>query len=324
MSSQLPGRFASALLLAGALILSSCTSQKSAILNRPVLKINQTEISTQAFADSLALKLKDYDALYAKDESNLKRAKEQTIQQFILEEVEESYAKKNKIEISDKEVDDEVGKVRERYPDDLAFRRMLAQENLPMDRWKKDLRFTLLQKKISNLLAAAVPEPSEDELKDFYEHNKAQFHTPARVMLRQIVVEKEADAKRMMDQLTSGGDFARLAKEFSVAPEGANGGNTGWIEKGTLDVFDMAFKMNTGTRSKIIKSPYGYHIYEVLKKEPEAHLSFNEAKAKIRAQLKEQKTQVAFSAWLEKEVKKTSVYRNDELIQSIKVTTRGN
>ena len=116
--------------------------------------------------------------------------------------------------------------------------------------------------------------------------------------------------------------FGERAKQFSMAPEGASGGDTGWIEKGTLEVFDLAFKMNAGQRSKILKSPYGYHIYEVIKKEPEARLSFLEAKARIRTRLMEAKSQQVFTNWLEENVRKSSVKRNDELIKAIKVTTK--
>lgn len=304
-------------------IVSGCFSQKSAILNKPVLKVNGTEISTKEFSERLALRLKNYDALHAKDESNLNRAKEETVQAFVLEVIAKDYAAKNKIEVSGSEVEARVAEIRSKYPDELAFRRAMAEENLSMDRWREDLKFTLLQKKVFQKIAAGLPDPSEAEMKDYYEANKLQFLQPARVRLRQIVLEKEDDAKRIMDELGDGGDMAKLAKKFSVAPEGANGGDTGWIEKGTLEVFDQAFKMQVGTRSKIIKSPYGYHIYEVLKKEPDGRLSFQEAKAKIRAQLMERREQKAFSSWLEEQVRKASVQKNDALIQAIKVTTRG-
>ena len=90
-----------------------------------------------------------------------------------------------------------------------------------------------------------------------------------------------------------------------------------------LEVFDQAFKLNVGGRTKILKSPYGWHIYELLKKEPEARLSFPEAKAKIRTRLTEAKSQDLFSKWLEEQVRKSSVKRNDAVIRAIKVTTRG-
>ncbi len=303
--------------------LGGCFSQERQILSKTVLSVNGKDISTKEFADRLALRLKGYDALYAKDEVNLDRAKEDTVQAFLIESITRSYASKHDVRISPAEVDAQVSEIRMKYPDDFAFRRALADENLSLEKWKQDLEFTLLQKKIVAVVTANMDEPSTAEMRAYYEANKAQYHQPARVRLRQVVLEKEDDAKRILDELGRGVPLERLAKKFSIAPESAKGGDTGWIEKGTLDVFDLAFKMPVGSRSKLLKSPYGWHIFEVLKKEPEAHLSFEAAKDKIRAHLMEAKTQKAFAAWLEEEVRKSSVKRNDVLIHAIKVSTRG-
>jgi peptidyl-prolyl cis-trans isomerase C len=293
------------------------------VLNKTVLSVNGTDVSTKQFAERLALRLRNYDALFAKDEGNLERVREETVQAFVIENIARTYAEKNKIRVESKEIDTEIESIRSKYPDDFAFKKALADENLPMDQWRKDLEITLLQKKIFAKITESMPEIKESEMKDYYDANKAQFQKSARVRLRQIVLEKEDDAKRISDELGNKADLAELAKKFSVAPEGANGGDTGWIEKGTLEVFDQAFKLNVGARSKILKSPYGYHIYEVLKKEPEARLSFPEAKDKIRARLTEARAQKAFTIWLEQQVRSANVRRDDALIRAIKVTTRG-
>lgn len=309
--------------LAVGLFSAGCFSQKSVVLNKTALKVNGTEISTKEFSERLAARLRNLDALHAKDENNLNRAKEETVQAVILEVIARDYAKKNGITVSKTELDEKVTEIRSRYPDELAFRRAMAEENMSVEKWREELKFTLLQKKIFQKITETLPAPSEAEMKEFYENNKLLFVQPARIRLRQIVLEKEDDAKRIMDELAAGADLSSLAKKFSIAPEGANGGDTGWLEKGILEVFDQAFKMNVGQRSKIVKSPYGYHIYEVLKKESDGRLSFQEAKAKIRAQLLERLEQKAFSAWLEEQVRKASVHKNEALIQAIKVTTRG-
>lgn len=303
--------------------LSGCLSQKNVVLNKTVLTINGNEITTEQFAERLATRLKNYDALYVKDEQNLENAKEEAIKTFILEQIAMDYAKKNKIEVSPAELDEKIASIRSLYPDDLAFRRALADQNLPLERWREDLKLTVLQKKIFEKITAGIAAPSEAEMKTYYEENKLQFQFPTRVRLRQVVLEKEDDAKRIYDELNKGVPLSKLARQFSVAPEAKNGGDTGWLDKGTLEVFDQAFRLPVGGRSKILKSPYGYHIYEVLQKEAEGRLSFQEAKAKIRAQLMERKEQKAFSAWLEEQVRKASVQRNDTLIQAIKVSTRG-
>lgn len=303
--------------------LTSCTSKESVVLDKPVLIINGKTITTQQYSERLALRLRTYDALSAKDEANLERAKEETVKAFILENIARTYAEKNGINVTEAEINEQAKKIQSSYPDEFSFRRALADEHIAYEDWKNDLSLTILQKKILAAITAKLPEPSESEMKDYYEANKAKFQQVAKVRLRQIVLEKEDDAKRIMDQLNEKGEMAKLAKQFSIAPEGSNGGDTGWLDKGTLEVFDQAFKMNVGARSKILKSPYGYHIYEVLKKEPEGRLNFPEAKDKIRAILKERREQVAFSTWLEGQVRQSSVKRDDALLQAIKVTTRG-
>ena len=304
-------------------LFSGCFSKESVILDKPVLVINGQQVSTKQYSERLALRLRTYDALGAKDEANLERAKEETIKAFILENIARTYAEKNGIKATDAEIEAEAKKVQSSYPDEFSFRRALADEHISYDDWKKDLALTVLQKKILEQITSKLPDPTEAEMKDYYEANKPKFQQNARVRLRQIVLEKEDDAKRIMDQLNDHGDLAKLAKQFSIAPEGSNGGDTGWLDKGTLEVFDQAFKMNVGARSKILKSPYGYHIYEVLKKEPEGRLNFPEAKDKIRAILKERRQQAAFSTWLEGQVRESTVKRDDALLQAIKVTTRG-
>lgn len=310
------------LFLVTAFVGCSCT-EAGRLARKPVLKINSREISTQEFADRLALELKDYDALQVKDDATLNRAKLAVSDRFIIETLANEYAEKNHIEVTKQDLDNEINKVRARYPDDLAFRRSLAEENLPFDKWRADLANTILQQKIKAQVSSNVAEPTEAEMKAYYEKEKAQFNRPARVQLRQILTDKEDNARRMLDEIQAGKDIGKLAQEFSLAPEASNGGKTGWIEKGTLEVFDSAFKMPVGAKSKVLKSPYGYHIFEVLKKEPEAHLSFQEAKAKIKPLLKERKDQEAFMSWLEHELKASKVMRDDKLIDAIQVSTRG-
>jgi peptidyl-prolyl cis-trans isomerase C len=304
-------------------MLTACFSQKDVIGSKVALKINATEITTQEFADRLAQKLKGLDALQVKDDTYLENAKKQTVEAFIVESLVKQYCAKNSIAVTDGELEAEINKIRTKYPDDNAFKGALAEENMPFERWKGGIETTLLQRKLIAHLSKDLPEPTDKELKTYFDENKKNFDRPARIQLRQIVVSTEDNAKRIYDELVAGKNFAELAKKFSVAPEGENGGVTNWIEKGTLEVFDNAFKLNVGARSKVIKSPYGYHIYEVIKKEPETKLNFEQAKASIRTALRERQEHQVFSTWLEAQLKSSTVMRNDALIKAIQISTRG-
>lgn len=299
-----------------------CTSNNGQVGDRVVLVVNGREVTAKGLADRVVVQLKQYDALHVRDPGNVKRIKEETIRNLIVEMITQSYAERAKINVDEKELAKKVTEVRAQFPDDFAFRRALADQNVSFDDWREGLRISLLQRKVAEKIQSTVTPPSEQELKDSYEASKKNLQRPARIRLRQIVLEKEEDAQHIVDELANGTDLGVLAKKFSVAPEAAVGGDTGWIYKGTLDIFDQAFKMPLHQRSKILKSPYGYHIYEVLQKEPEGQLSFQEARAKIRAQLLEQREHRAYAAWLEEQVRKSSVKRNDALIDAMSVSTR--
>lgn len=304
--------------------LNGCTRPGSTVTEKPVLKINAREISAKEFAEALAKKLRSFDALYAKDDRVLARVKEQTVNAFVLETLTRDFAAEQKISVSSEELEQEAQRIRGRYPDDNAFRRSLADENVSFDQWRVSLQDPLLQRKIAAHLNVGLPEPTEADLKANYEKNKSQWHRPARAHIRQIVLAKEEEALRMSEELAKGGNMAQLAKTFSIGPEAENGGDVGWMEKGAFETFDAAFKLKPGARTKPIKSPFGFHILELIAKEPDAHLSFNEAKARIRSQMMEQREQATYSSWLEGQAKKAKVMRDDALIRSIQITTRGN
>ena len=97
----------------------------------------------------------------------------------------------------------------------------------------------------------------------------------------------------------------------------------GWVEQGTLDIFDKAFNMRVGQRSGVVKSPYGYHIFEVTGKKAEQTLSFEEVKERISRSLKGNKEQAIYTAWLEEQLRVSKVLKNSEAIKSIQVKPLG-
>ncbi|NQT50082.1 peptidylprolyl isomerase [Candidatus Kuenenbacteria bacterium] len=84
----------------------------------------------------------------------------------------------------------------------------------------------------------------------------------------QAAVEKEA---KMVLKLVNSGDksFEDLAIEFSDDPgSGEQGGDLGWFPKGVMvqEFEDVAFAMEVGTVSDLVKTQFGYHIIKVEEK----------------------------------------------------------
>lgn len=303
------------------LLASSCTNSKDRIENVSVIQVNDRTLSTQNFSERLAQKLRHYDSLSAKDPSHLGRAKEEVLRQFVLESLIQDYAKANSIEISDQELTKEVNDFRSGYPDDVSFRQTLAEESLSFADWQNQLRLTLLERKVFAHFAEKRTKPNAEVIKNYYQENKEHFRKKERVYLRQILVDEKAKADEIRESLKSR-DFASIATKFSLAPEGKNGGLVGWIEKGSLEVFDKAFQMTPGNISQVLESPYGFHILKVERKAPAGFATLEEVSSLIEKTLLAQKEQADFSAWLDKQIRASRVLRNNNLIKSISVETQ--
>lgn len=111
----------------------------------------------------------------------------------------------------------------------------------------------LLRNKLQAVLAERVPTTEE------------QVHA------RHILVETEEEAKKVVERLKAGEDFAALAKELSKDDSNKEqGGDLGWFGRGVMvtEFEEAAFSLTPGTISDPVKTSYGYHIIEVLEKDP--------------------------------------------------------
>lgn len=300
----------------------ACTQRESRLVNRTVIEVNGSIITTKTFAERLARHLRNRDPLTVKDPQILERAKNDLADALVLQLIAEQWAAANGVSVAKEDVDRRISEIRSEYADELAFRKMLADENISMEIWREELQQSLLRKRVYEKITAAAAEPTEAEIKTLFETNKKDFQRPARIRLRQVVLEKEEDAKRVFEEIQKGREIGPLAKQFSIMPEASEEGDTGWIEKGILEVFDQAFKLGVGGKSKIVKSAYGWHIYQVIGKEPERKLTLEQARPSLVRELKERRAQSDFARWLEGQIRLSTVKRDDAILKSISLSTR--
>lgn len=94
------------------------------------------------------------------------------------------------------------------------------------------------------------------------------------VHIRQILLYNSEEADRVIAQLQSGEDFADLA----ALNDPAAGGDLGWVPRGYLldaKLDEAAFSLQPGEFSAVIQTSAGYHILQVLEREPLLPLEFD-------------------------------------------------
>jgi len=299
---------------------SACTSSYQKLSTKPVVKVNDHVLSAKEFSNLLARKLKDLDALTAKDPNTVQRTKEEILRAFIVKSLTLDWARANSLIVTESDLDKEVDKYRANYPDDLSFRRLLAEENLSFSEWREELRYTLIERAVFKKLNERIKPPTDTEIKSYYDEHKDQYKKKDRIYLRQIVTDELGKADLLKTQ-TKTKDLAELAKKYSIAPEGKNGGLVGWIELGTVDFFDPLFKSGVGSITQI-KSPFGFHVVKIEKKAPATTLGLEEVRNQITRALIAQREQAEFVKWLDAQLRSSKVLKDTELINSIVVETR--
>lgn len=309
-------------LLAFLLLFTACEFGKPSLAKKVVLDVNGRQMMAQEFAQELAYRLKDQDALSAKDPKLVNVMKAKIVEDFVVQTLTEGWAKENGVVVKAEELDAEIATVQKSYPDDMAFQQALTDEGTTFKAWRDRLHNTLLQKQVAKKVVEVSGGPTEAEMQAYYQEHREQFVQRETAQVRQILVATESDAKAMEDQLKKGKKMADLAKKYSISPEASEGGMVGWIEKGLSDVFESAFRMKQGQRSPVFKSAFGYHIFEVTGRKPQRTRPYNEVKADIKRILMEKKEQSLYLAWLEEQIRKARVFKDQAFIDALKVETK--
>ncbi|MEN9835866.1 MAG: hypothetical protein RL011_2059 [Pseudomonadota bacterium] len=140
----------------------------------------------------------------------------------------------------------------------------------------------------------------ERDLLEYYKNHMSEFKLPDQVKIRHILAANEAAAKAIKAQANSG-NFEALARQYSIAPEGVQGGTLGPFSKGSMPaVFEVAFHLKPGEISELLKSNYGYHIIQVLQRTPKQQKSFQEVRVQIEAAVRRARQEEIYSKWVEK------------------------
>jgi peptidyl-prolyl cis-trans isomerase D len=133
------------------------------------------------------------------------------------------------------------------------------------------------------------------ELENYYNSHITVYQVPDRVHVEHIlfmtvgktsaeIAEIKKQAEKVLEMVKKGGDFPKLAKQYSEDPGSKDkGGDLGWILKGqTVPEFQqVAFSLPVGQVSGLVQTQYGFHIIKVLGKETAHTKSFDEVKPQI-------------------------------------------
>jgi parvulin-like peptidyl-prolyl isomerase len=166
----------------------------------------------------------------------------------------------------------------------------------------------------SYLQSVTIPPanfPSETEITEAYETNKASFLVPKSWHLAQIFISAPADAKNeesekrlesVLKELSApNADFASIARVSSDDRDSsANGGDLGWLQENMIQpaIREVLPSLKLNGISKPIRLEDGYHLIRLIDAKEASTPTLDQVKPQLKARLRAQKAQQNRQEWL--------------------------
>jgi len=225
----------------------------------------------------------------------------------------ESVAVVNGVAIDKSELDNTVsqivqssgGKVqdspalREDVKERLIGRELLIQEATHRGLDKNAIFAERLQRLKGDLLMDALEADevknrpvSEEQIKSAYDNWASKLKNSKEIRVRQIVVDSEAEASKLIAQLKKGGNFEAVAKAKSKDPAAKQtGGEMGWANLATLQPPQLAEVLKNIPKGQIsgqpLQSGLGWHIFKVEDSRNASVPTFEQVKQQIARDLQQ-------------------------------------
>lgn len=223
--------------------------------------------------------------------------RKQAIEQLIEEALLDSKADELMIQISEDELDIEIERFQEqRKLNQAEFEELLERQNINLADFRKNYRRQLKRNGVIYREIRSKITIDDIALKAEYEKNTgSELVVRAKHIL--LLVSKNAPDEKvaqvrnkiveLRNRIISGEPFEKIADQYSEDPSvRSNHGDLGFFKQRDMvqEFSDAAFSLSPGTLSEPVRSPFGFHLIEVIETKKEPRESFESVKNKILQQ----------------------------------------
>jgi len=228
------------------------------------------------------------------------RALKAAFDQIVAERLFAAEAKTLQVEATESQVDAAVEDIKRRNKlTDPQLAMALQEQGLSPESFRAAVKRDLEAFQILNLKVKSRVKVSDEDLRNYYQTHAREFSAEEQVRIRHLFLafppgagaSEEAgvlaEGEKILARLAAGEDFAEIARQRSDGPSKAEGGDLGFVKKGTLkaELDKAAFALAAGKVSGLVRTANGYHILKAEDRRNGGAKPLDEVKEAIRDRL---------------------------------------
>ncbi|WP_439133247.1 peptidylprolyl isomerase [Pseudomaricurvus sp.] len=205
----------------------------------------------------------------------------QILEQLITESLELQMGRRAGVEISDRQIDDTINRMRQANNLSQAeFEQKLAQDGISVNDLRDQIRRDMIIEQVQRGSVNRRIQVSEQEVKNFLKSKQGRFWSSPDYNLGHIMIgvsstadnaalkQAQDQADALYQQLKNGADFRQLAVAQSQGQNALKGGDLGWRKSAQLpDLFaDNIVDLPVGDVTEPLRSGAGFHILKLYDK----------------------------------------------------------
>ena len=189
------------------------------------------------------------------------------------------------------------------------FVRQVELQGASVETIRKQFEESLLLQEVRRMEVDSKVSVSEPEIGERYREHIAEYTEPAKIRLREIVVKfdsaTEVDqgqkARRLLQEIRQGADFAEVARMHSESSSREAGGDLGFFEKGELtDALEKAaFALSPGEVSDVIRMESAFYIIRVEERTEEKVKALEEVRKDVADAIFQEKMNTQLEKYVE-------------------------
>ena len=296
----------------------------AAIVDKDVILLSEVELNARIALERLKAQQGEIT------EQMVRAVYQEALQSLIDFKLIERFAQRTGLQATPEEVDRAIEgiAVEEGVEPDAVYQAARAQ-GLSREAYRRELSRQITRMKVIQAAVRARVTVTEAEVRELYEERYGEQEAGLRVRARHILIpwpesagatpdpeareKTRAFALEIRDKAIETGNFGALARQFSRAPSGADGGLTSFREgEVSEEINDPVFSLPPGEVTEVIETEHGLNIFQIVNRFDPSEVEYQDVADQLRAELADRKTMPEYDEWIEEQ-------REDRYIEIVKV-----